>query len=238
MLKDIHKAKLQLDLITAFTKDINMQFGSDKCVYIYIERGKQVSLGRKLSINNIKLDQLENGDCYKYLGQDEDTGFNDTLNKERATKEYLQRVRKILSSELYASNKVTSHNIFAIPVITPTFGIINWTKKELHNIDIKNRKLLTSTGSFHINSDIDRLCSYRNKDGRGLNSLVNIYISRLVSINFHLMEKSPPNTYLDLVFNHEKESLVNDANEFVQCFGIQAEPNEPPKKLSFKIKQK
>ena len=52
------------------------------------------------------------------------------------------------------------------------------------------------------------------------------------------MEKSPCNTYLALVFNHEKESLVRFANQFVQCFDIQAEPNEPPKKLSFKIKQK
>ena len=65
-------------------------------------------------------------------------------------------MRKIWSSELHANNKAASHNIFAIPVIIPTFGIINWTK-ELHNIDIKTRKLLTSTGSFHINNDIDRL---------------------------------------------------------------------------------
>ena len=37
-----------------------MQFGSDKCAYIYIERGKQVSLVRKFSINNIELNHLEN----------------------------------------------------------------------------------------------------------------------------------------------------------------------------------
>ena len=61
--QDIQEAKLQLDLITTFTKDINMQFGSDKYAYIYIERGKKVSLGRKFSINNIELNQIENGDC-------------------------------------------------------------------------------------------------------------------------------------------------------------------------------
>ena len=147
-------------------------------------------------------------------------------------------MREIWSSELYANNKVTSHNIFAIPVITPTFGIINWTKEELHNNDIKTRKLFTSTGSFHINSDIDRLYSYLHKGGRSLNSLLDIYISRLVSINSHLMEKSPSNTYLAFAFNHEKESLVRVANQFVQCFDIQVEPHEPPKKISFKIKQK
>ena len=40
----IQEVKLQLDFITTFTKDINMQFGSDKCAYIYTERAKQVSL--------------------------------------------------------------------------------------------------------------------------------------------------------------------------------------------------
>ena len=66
--QDIQEAKLQFDLITTFIRDINLQFGSDKCAYIHTERGKQISLGRKFSIKNIKLNQLENGDCYKYLG--------------------------------------------------------------------------------------------------------------------------------------------------------------------------
>ena len=68
------------------------------------------------------------------------------------------------------------------------FGIINWTKEELHNINIKTQKLLTSTGSFHINSDIDRLYSYHNEGGRSLNSLVDIYIQRRTQ------------TYFDTVF--------------------------------------
>ena len=103
--QDIQEAKLQLDLIATFTKDINMQFGSDKCAYIYIETDKQVSLGRKFSIKNIELNQLENSDCYKYLGQDEDIGFNDTLNKERVTKKYFERVRKIWSSSYTLTTK-------------------------------------------------------------------------------------------------------------------------------------
>ena len=105
-------------------------------------------------------------------------------------------------------------------------------------MDIKTRKLLTSTGSFHINSDIDRLYSYRDKGGRGLNSLVDIYISRLVSISSHLKEKSPCNTYLSLVLDHEKESLVRVADQLIKCFDIDSYTNEPPKKLSFKIKHK
>ena len=52
------------------------------------------------------------------------------------------------------------------------------------------------------------------------------------------MEKSPSNTYLPLVFDHKKESLKRVANQFVQCFDIQAEPNEQLQNLSFNIKQR
>ena len=37
--QDRKVAKLQLDLITTFSNDISMQFGNDKCAYLYIEKG-------------------------------------------------------------------------------------------------------------------------------------------------------------------------------------------------------
>ena len=89
--------------------------------------------------------ELEDGEQYKYLGQDECVGYDNTLNKDRVLKEYFRRIRKIWNSELYANNKVIAHNTFAIPVITPTFGILNWTKDELSGIDVKTRKILTFT---------------------------------------------------------------------------------------------
>ena len=120
--KNKNEATLHLDLITRFTNDINMKFGLDKCAYIYIERGKRKSLGTKLTINNIEISELESEDTYKYLGQDEDIGFKGELNKQRVLEEYLKRVRKIWNLGVYSRNKVLAHNIFAIPVLSPTFG--------------------------------------------------------------------------------------------------------------------
>ena len=184
---DIMGAKAQLDLITTFIDDICMELGNDKCAYIYIERGTKTTLSEKFSINDIEFNEFEYGEKYKYLGQDENIGYDNILNKNRVLKEYLRRVRKIWSSKLFSNNKTIAHNIFSIPIITPTIGILNWTKDELEQIDIKTRKILKSSGSFHINSDIDRLYTPRNKGGRGLNSLVDIYISRSVSINHILL---------------------------------------------------
>ena len=61
-------AKLKLDLISQFTRDISMQFGSDKCAYLNIERGNQKSLGKFLNLDKTKLTELTEGECYKYLG--------------------------------------------------------------------------------------------------------------------------------------------------------------------------
>ena len=235
--QDTMTAKLQLDMINTFTQDIRMEFGKDKCAYIFIEKGKKKSLGAKLTVNEMELNELENGELYKYLGQDENVGYNDTLNKEKVTKEYFRRIRKIWSSELYSHNKTTAHNIFAIPVLTPTFGILNWTKDELQDMDVKTRKILTSTGSFHINSDIDRLYSHRSKGGRGLNSLVDIFISRTMSISYHLKEMAESNIFLSLVLNHEQERLIRVADELAVCLDIQ--PNqETNKKVAKQVKER
>ena len=187
--------------------------------YQYASRN-QKSLWKFLTLDEKKLAEQTEGECYKYLGQDENTGHHDVLNKERVIKEYLKRIRKIWSSELYSNNKIIDHNTFAIPVLTPTFGIIKWTKDELEQMDVKTRKILSCNGSFHVNSDIDRLYTKRDKGGRGLNSIADVYIARIISISRHLIEKSSTNKCLNLVLNHEQPTLVRPANELLKTCNI------------------
>ena len=113
--------------------------------------------------------------------------------------EYLKRVKKNWNSDLYSQNKVLLHNIFAIPVLSPTFGILLWTKQKLENLDIKTRKILTASGSFHINSNVDRLYAYRKDGGRDLNNIVDTFISRIVSLSFHLKNSCYDNRFLNHV---------------------------------------
>ena len=73
------------------------------------------------------LQPVADRDCYEYLGIDQDISYNCPLNKEKVTKEYLMRVKKIWSSELSNFNKVITHNGFTLPVIMPTAGVIDWS---------------------------------------------------------------------------------------------------------------
>ena len=124
------------------------------------------------------------------------------------------RVKKIWNSELYSRNKVDAQNTFALPILTPTFGVLNWTKQELTQIDVKTRKILTQTGSFHRNSDVDCLYCYRSKEGRGLNSVVDTYTSRITSLSLHLLKHATIHKYLEAVVTHEKEGIMRQSQKF------------------------
>ena len=134
----------------------------------------------------------------------------------------MKRICKIWSSELYSNNKVIAHNMFAIPVLTPIFGIVNRTKEELERVDVKIRKILSCNGSFHVNSDIDRLYTRRDNGGRGLNSIADVYIARIISITRHLIEKCPTNKCLNLVLNHEQPTLICPGNELFEMYNIRS----------------
>ena len=138
-----------LDFVTTFTNNTGMIFGESKCAYICIVRGKRKSLGSSIVMNGLMVQELKEEEQYKSLGQDESIGYHGPLNKGRVIKEYKRRVRKIWSSKLYGNNKVTAHNTLAVPIITPTVGILEWTKKEICDIDIATRHILTHTGNHH-----------------------------------------------------------------------------------------
>jgi hypothetical protein len=46
-------------------------------------------------------------------------------------KEYLRRLRLVLDTELSAKNKIQAIGALAVPVISYSFGIINWLQEEL-----------------------------------------------------------------------------------------------------------
>ena len=123
---------------------------------------------RHTDTNQLKIQPIDERDYYRYRGIDENISYNGMLNKEKVTKEYLNRVRKFWSSYLSDNNKVIAYNSFAIPVITPTVGIVDWAIDDINDLDIKTRKILSITGNFQPNGDIDKLYINRKKGGRGL----------------------------------------------------------------------
>ena len=214
----VEKAKIQLDIVTTFSNNIGMSFGLDKCAYLCIEHGKRKSLEESIVINDTEIRELDIGETYTYLGVDENIGMNGELNKDKVKREYLRRTRKIWKSELNARNKVTAHNCFAVAMVRPTVGILDWSKQEIRDIDTATRKILAMTGSLNKKSDIDRLYVKRDQGGRGIISIEDRYCIRMISLHEHLEQVKHQNHYLMKVIEHEKNNIVRLSNEFKEEF--------------------
>ena len=57
--------------------------------------------------------------------------------------------------------------------------------------------------------------------GRGLNSIADLYISRTISISYHLKEQAKKNELLQMVLKHESETIVRVADELVKAIEVE-----------------
>ena len=58
-----------------------------------------------------------------------------------------------------------------LPIVSYSFGVLNWLESDLRDIDIGIRKLLHMYKALEIKGDVDRLYVSRSSSGRGLVSI-------------------------------------------------------------------
>ena len=137
------------------------------------------------------------------------------MNKARITKEYLNRVKKIWSSELSDYNKVVVDNSLATPIITPTVGIIDWTIDDIEQIDINTLKIFSVTGNLHSNSGIDYIYVSRSNGGRGIKQIQALYESRIIAVRQHLLRNNKRNKLIQYIVNSEEEDIIRVGKELL-----------------------
>ena len=115
----------EMKIVQTISKDINMKFGLEKCPRIFLKRGSvqcKMHVGSTFE-NDVK--ELDPRKAYKYLGIEESFDIQHKNEKEKLKKEYLRRLRLVLSTELSAKNKIQAIGSLAVPVLRYSFGIIN-----------------------------------------------------------------------------------------------------------------
>ena len=132
-----------VNAVRVCSEDIKMEFGLPKCGVLIMKRGKVVkSEGISMSDGKMMKNIEEGG--YKYLGILEADGVKHEEMKDQIKKEYIRRVRNILKSKLNGGNIISAINSRAVSIVRYGAGIINWTKMELEELDLKTRKLMTN----------------------------------------------------------------------------------------------
>ena len=88
--------------------------------------------------------------------------FKDESVKDRLSKEYVRRVKKVVRSKLNGGNMVRVINSWAVSLLRYSGGVVRWTKVELMNLDRKTRKLLIIQDALHARADGSRLYLMRS----------------------------------------------------------------------------
>jgi len=174
------------------------------CARICLKRG---SVQNKMHVgstfeNNIK--ELDPRKVYKYLGIEESFDIQHKNEKEKLKKEYLRRLRLVLSTELSTKNKIQAIGSLAVPVLRYSFGIINWHQEELQKLDRKTRKLLTIHGQHHPKADVDRLYVPRKQGGRGLMQLDVVHAVEIIKLVEYVDRKEDP--LIQVVRTHQQNT--------------------------------
>ena len=129
--------KQLINSVQQFSQDIGMSFGIDKCAKCTIKKGSKVeAVGIGLESGQ-ELRELEGGETYKYLGVEESEVIEHRKMREKVRAEYEWRVKRICRTELTPKNKIVSINQLAVPVLTYSFGVIDWPQSVINAIDVK-----------------------------------------------------------------------------------------------------
>ena len=79
----------------------------------------------------MKINAPENGEMYKYLGINEDIGYDGPLKKNRISKEFIRRAKKIWNSELYSRNNVKlSNHLSQLDEMNPLLCMVRDRERE------------------------------------------------------------------------------------------------------------
>ncbi|KXJ09461.1 Retrovirus-related Pol polyprotein from type-1 retrotransposable element R2 [Exaiptasia diaphana] len=160
-----------VDVVHVFSRDIGMEFGLDKCAVLILKQGSKVHCEGILLPDGKEMSEMDESG-YKYLGVLEGADIMQKEMKQKVRDEYLRRVKLVAKSKLYGGNLIKAINAWAVSVVRYSAGILDWSDRELKEMDVKTRKRLTMFGTFHKKGSVPRLYMKRKHGGRGLISVV------------------------------------------------------------------
>ncbi|KAL1447878.1 hypothetical protein WDU94_005658 [Cyamophila willieti] len=179
-----------------FSKEIGMELGTQKCKIQAITKGKLTPTPEYTTTSSDKIEPMEPGEYYKYLGIEQNKNINQTATKSKLKKLFHQRLQKILKTQLNAKNLTRAINSYVIPVLTYSFGIIKWTTTDLNEIETLLRTTMTKYNRHHPKSSRERFTLPRKQGGRGIIDITCLHTKQINNMRKYFYEKRTESSLL------------------------------------------
>lgn len=181
------------NITQSFSSDIQMEFGIDKCKILSVRNGKIQQNIYELT-DGQQINPVDPVSGYKYLGYFQTQQIHQKQSKDTVEQKFKNRLHKILNTQLNAKNTIKAINSFAVPILTYSFGIINWSQSHLTKLQRLINTHMTKYRKHHPRSCIERLTLPHQEGGRGLIDIKNLHNSQITTLRsfFHQQATHSP----------------------------------------------
>mgnify|MGYP000904802047 CR=1 FL=1 len=160
-----------IQIVRDFLDDIRMKFGLDKCRKLEMDNKSPRRIeAQQADEEEGKIEDMEPNEMFRYLGIQQNKRIEHKIMKELREK-FVSHVKQILKTGLNSKNITKAINTSAVPVLTYSYGIIDWNDIELQDVERKVRVLMENNSMLHPRSAIERLTLPRSRGGRGVQNL-------------------------------------------------------------------
>ena len=112
---------------------------------------------------------------YKFLGIEQADGIRTKAVYERVKEEVAKRMKMIVKTELNDENLIKAINIKVIPVAAYVMNICKFNVSELKELNQIIKRKLRGRSMLGRQASDERLYLKREKGGRGLKSMMDVY---------------------------------------------------------------
>lgn len=171
------------EIIVQASHDTGACYGVKKCAEIVFERGKMVkSEGLDILEERMKALDPETSETYKFLGCEQGKKIDKEKVLERVSLEVQERMESLVQMELYDKNLVKAINCRVVPVAGYVMNVCRFSKNDLAELDMIVKRVLRKNVMHGRQASNERLYLPRNKGGRGLKSMRDVYNETKVRI--------------------------------------------------------
>ena len=164
------------EIIVQASHDTGACYEVSKCAQFIFKNGK-MARGEGLQVleERRKTMHPDENEIYKFLGIEKADGIRMKTVFKRAKEEVLKRMKIIINTELNDANLIKAINMKLIPVAAYAMNICKFSIGELKELDQIIKKQLRGKNMLGRQASDGRLHLKREKGGRGLKSLKDVY---------------------------------------------------------------
>ncbi|WP_229833152.1 RNA-directed DNA polymerase [Streptomyces narbonensis] len=192
-----------IGLTEKFSTDIGMTFGLDKCKTQHVVAGSRDPKGYECENGGI-IQPMGEEEMYKYLGFLQSQQTDHHTMKQNLKTDYTSRLTKLLRTKLNGRNMIKAINTFAVPVLTYSFGVVKWTKRELKELQARTNRLLTKYHYHHPKAASERVTLPRSAGGRGLIDLHELHTNQTFKLKTYFEKKAQASPLHQLATRNDK----------------------------------